>query len=592
MKQEAGHLDPRSPERVQRAVVIVDVVESVRLMRQAEAWTIDRWRHFLQRVQRDVLPAHGGRLVKSLGDGLLLLFDAVPGAVASAFEMQRLTAAPEYGAGDLALRLRVAVHLTEVVVDDLDAYGSGVNLAARLLGVARQGDVVVSAEVRDALADGLHGHVVDLGDCHLKHWDEPVRVFRVLPPESADHPGASQVMFLDVRPSIAVVPFTSRDGNGSAWGDALAEAIVLALAGNATLRVVSLLSTQVFRYAPPSPAQVRRTLGAAYLVTGAFIESGGQVHFDVQLCATADGEVRWATHRSTDGRGLFAVQDSTIDDVAARLSFEIVRAEVRRSRALPLFNLESYALYLGGVYMLHRLSRRDFERSRELLEHLAERYPRSAAPHAMLSKWHVLQAVQGWSQNRRDASRRAQASARRALDLDPDHALALSMEAIVVAQVDRDLEQARLLGEAAVSADPQEAHAWLNLGGIHSYLGHAEEAVAMPQRAIELSPMDPARFAFDAFLAEGLLTARRFDDAIAAARSSIRLNAMHATSHRILTIALALTGRMDDARRAAGDLLALDPGFRVDGYRSAYAGRDLPHIGDRLEALRACGIPS
>ncbi|MBE0548978.1 MAG: hypothetical protein IH627_15280, partial [Rubrivivax sp.] len=193
--------------------------------------------------------------------------------------------------------------------------------------------------------------------------------------------------------------------------------------------------------------------------------------------------------------------------------------------------------------------------------------------------------------DRRRAGRLAQASARRAVDLDPDHALALSMDAIVVAQIDGDLPRARQLAEAAVSADPQESHAWLNLGGIHSYLGHAAEAEAMPQRAIELSPMDPARFAFDAFLAEGRLTARRFDAAAAAARASIRLNAMHVSSHRILTIALALAGKVSEARSAAGDLLRLNPGFCVSAYRRGYAGRELPHLAERLQALKAAGIP-
>lgn len=589
--QGGGEQDPLRTQRVQRVVVMVDVVESVRLMQRAEAWTIGRWRLFVQRVQSELLPLHGGRLVKSLGDGLLLLFDAAPSAVAAALQMQRLTAESDYSQGDLALRIRVAVHLTEVVVDDLDVYGSGVNLAARLMTVANQGDVVISAEVRDALADGLHGHVVDLGDCYLKHWEVPVRVFRLVPLESSRFAGVPAAVFLDVRPSIAVVPFTCRDGRDAAWGDALAESIVMSLSGNAALRVVSLLSTQMFRHSVPAPDQVRRMLGVAYMVTGAYVESGGQLHVDVQLCSTGDGEIRWAARHCADGRGLFAGDDATMGEVAARISFEIVRTEVRRARALPLVNLESYALYLGGVYMLHRLSRQDFDRARELLEHLAERYPRSAAPHAMLSKWHVLRAVQGWAPDRRDAGLKARASAHRALDLDPDNALALSMNAIVFAQVEGDLEQALQLGEAAVSADPQESHAWLNLGGIHSYLGHAEEAATMPQRAIELSPMDPARFAFDAFLAEGLLTARRFDGAIAAARNSIRLNAMHVTSHRILTIALALGGRIDAARRAAGDLRRLDPSFCISGYRQAYAGRDLPHVDERLDALRASGVP-
>ncbi|HET9978164.1 MAG TPA: adenylate/guanylate cyclase domain-containing protein [Burkholderiaceae bacterium] len=574
-------------QRARRAIVVVDLVESVRLMREAEAEVIARWRAFVDRVRQDVLPLHRGRLVKSLGDGLLLVFDDAGAAVAAGMSLHGLVGAAPLGTP--ALQLRVGIHLAEVLLDDLDVYGSGVNLAARLAGVGRPGDTVVSAEVRDQLVDGLHGRVVDLGDCYLKHWSEPVRAFRLVAADATPL-GAHADHFLDDRPSVAVIPFAT-PGVAMALGDALAESIVTALSGNRSLRVISLLSTRAFRHGVIDLATVRRTLGVAYLVTGSVHAAGDRLQISAQLCNTRDGQVQRSVRVATDAGAVFSPGDDPMGAFAREVSTEIVRTEVRLVRALPLANLESYSLYLGGVYLLHRLARRDFERAREVFDHLAERHPRSAAPHAMLAKWNVLRAVQGWADDRRQAGRLAQASARRAVDLDPDHALALSMEAIVVAQVDGDLERARQLGEAAVNADPQESHAWVNLGGIHSYLGHADPAQSMPQRAIELSPMDPARFAFEAFLAEGRLTARQFEAAVSAAQGSIRLNARHTTSHRILTIALALAGRIPEARNAAGDLLRLSPGFCVGAYQRGYAGRELPHLAERLDALRAAGVP-
>jgi adenylate cyclase len=577
--------------RACKAIVVVDLVESVRLMRLAEAWTVASWRALVQKVAADVLPPCDGQLVKSLGDGLLLLFNSAPQAVAAAFQIQNLAALVPPSAQGLAVRLRVAVHLAELVLDELDVYGSGVNLAARLVLVAQPGDIVVSTEIRDFLADGLHGEIVDLGECYFKHWDEPVRVFRVLPVDHSSTRTTQSVAFLDSRPSLAVVPFSPRPGDEPAWGEALAEAIITTLSQVNSMRVVSLLSTHAFRGGAIDPAAVRRTLGAAYLVTGSYACSGHAVQFDVKLCATASGQVLWAGRRVIDGRSVFSSEDVAMSEVAARLSSEIVHTEVRRARALPLSNLESYTLHVAGVHLMHRLTRPDAERARDLFEQLAERHPLSPTPHAMLSKWHLLRAVQGWAEDRVAAARMAQACARRALDLDPEHALALSMEAIVVAQIDGNLSLALELGEEALRADPQESHAWLNLGGIHSYLGHTEAAAAMPQRAIELSPMDPARFAFDAFLAEGLLTAGRFEEAIVATQSSMRLNAMHVSSHRLLTIALALAGRVPEARSAACKLLSLAPGFRASLYQQAYPGRDLPHFPERLEALRAAGVP-
>lgn len=580
-------------QHARKTIVVVDLVESVRLMRLSEAWAVGKWRTLVRQISTEVLPLLEGTLVKSLGDGLLLLFDSPTQAVSAAFRIQELAAgvAPEADAS-LSVRLRVSVHLASLLIDELDVYGSGVNLATRLLQAARPGDIVISAEVRDSLADGLHGRVLDLGDCYFKHWDEPVRVFRLLPVvDQADTPAGSAEPAFDPRPTVAVVPFSPYSGEETAWGEALAEVIGTALSADNSMRVISLLSTQAFRRGSIDPAVVRRTLGASYLVTGAYACSGDSVRFDLQLRATVDGQVLWGGRKVVDREAVFAGVDAAMNEVATKLSVEIVHTEIHRARALPLANLESYTLYVAGINLMHRLTRADAQRARELFEHLAERCPRSAAPQAMLSKWHLLQAVQGWVPDRVAAARRAQSCARRALDNDPAHALALSMEAIVVAQVDGDLTRAVRLGEAALHADPQESHAWLNLGGVHSYLGHGDKARSMPLQAIALSPVDPARFAFDAFLAEGQLTAGRYDDAVCSARRSIRLNTMHVSSHRILTISLALAGKVEEARTTARQLLALAPDFRIGSYERAYPGRDMPHFPERLAALSAAGVP-
>jgi adenylate cyclase len=208
---------PQWPElpRERRTLVVVDVVESVRLMQAHEADVINRWRRFVHEVQTQVLPPHGGRLVKSLGDGLLLEFADVSLAIAAALDVQARLPAYNIGrAADAALFLRVGAHEAEVVVDKLDVYGAGVNLAARLAGLAGPGEIVVSAAVRHQLTDGLDAEFEDLGDCYLRNVALPVRAFRVGPAgplpvidimAAADLPDS----FL---PSIAVIPFPLRMG--------------------------------------------------------------------------------------------------------------------------------------------------------------------------------------------------------------------------------------------------------------------------------------------------------------------------------------------------------------------------------------------
>lgn len=583
--------------------MVADVVESVRLMAADESGFIDRWRQFVAAVRRDVLASLGGRLARSLGDGLLLEFGSPSDAVNAALELHRTAARGNAGRPwDSALQLRIGVYVGPVVVDELDIYGQGVNLAARLAALGRPGDIVVSVEVRDALTDGVGLRLHDLGDCHLKHFDQPVRAFRVEAVGSG-HEAGHRARPFDGRPSLAVLPLRpSSAADDAAWGVAVADAIVTSLSGIGALRVVSLLSARALeatRSGAPVPApQAALALAAGYVLGGSLRSDGARLQVTLQLdgpivaaSGPAPTALRWRESVQIDGTQLFSGSEPVIQALARRLALEIGCSEVRRARTLPMHNLQTYTLYTAGVDLLHRLARGDFELAGRLLTHLMEREPRNAAAHAMLSKWHLLQSVQGWTDDPLAASRRARDSARRAVDLDPQHALALSMQAIVTAQLDGDLHSARELAEAAVAANPQEPHAWLNLGGIHSYLGHAEEAQVMPERAIALSPLDPARFVFEAFLADGRLTAGRWDEAAQAARESIRLNAMHLASHRILTVALSLGGRIDEARAAASDLLKVNPGFSIGAFERRYSMRDGPQFGERLRALRLAGLP-
>ena len=582
-------------QRAHRTLVVIDVVESVRLMQANEADVVDRWRRFVDEVRSQVLPLHRGRLVKSLGDGLLLEFMEISPAVSAALDVQRRIGAHNRAQDPAAaMHLRAGVHVAEVVVDELDIYGSGVNLAARLASLADPGETVVSAHVRDALADGHDCHIVDLGECFLKHYPRSVRAFRVSSVDAGARYGLAPSMPLDDRPSLAVVPFAHRTPSeaSTALGDAIADDVIAALSRSAGVTVISRLSTSALRDGRASLEETRALLGVAYVLTGTYRLQGSAVHVKAELCDARNGHVLWAEGLSSDVADIFSGQGQLVHTIATQVGQTVLRTEVHRARCLPIANLDGYTLYVASVFMLHRLGNGDFSRAKTLLEHLCQRYPRSAAPLAMLAKWHVLRIAQGWAPDALSAGREAQFCARRALALQPDHALALSLDAMMMAQLDGDLEQARASCEAAVEADPQEPHAWLSLGGIHTYLGNPEPAESLPMRAIELSPMDPARFLFDLFVAAGKRTAGKFDAAAQAARASIRLNAMHPSSYRLLTISLSLDGKMDEARKAGRDLMRVDPAFRVGAFGRRYAGRDGPHAAQDLKALLDAGVPA
>jgi adenylate cyclase len=573
-------------------VLFADLAQSVQLMHADEDGVIDRWLQFIERVQHQLLPGRGGRLVKSHGDALLLEFGDTYSAVQCAFDlhrcMQDLESSPGAGA---AMHLRVAVHFAEVVVQALDVYGTGVNLAARLAALAEPGEVVVSTEVRDLLSDHTEWHLHDMGECFLKHFDQPVRAYRVCAGAAPQTPGLD---LLDHRPALAIVPFTPRsDQDGpDALGDAICDDLIASLSRHRAMRVIARLSTAALRGLPAAPGSLGKLLAVTYVLSGSYRRRGATVEVLVQLAETRGSTVLWAEQLRSRVDDLFHGQDTLVPAIAEQVGKQILRCEVVRARALPIDTLDDYSLYVGSIAMLHRLNRSDFAQARILLEHLVQRHPRSAAPHSMLAKWFVLELSQGWAVNRARSGQEASEHARLARARDPDQALALAMQAAALAHVGGDLREAQALAEQATEADPQEPHAWLTLGAVHSWCGDAELAERLPHRAVGLSPLDPSRFLFDVFIAAGKLGVGKFADAAAAARNSIRLNAMHTPAHRLLTIALALDGDLDSARASAARLLQLDPEFRVSAYATSYAGRDRPHAAQRMQALLMAGVPA
>lgn len=577
--------------RERKVVVVIDLVESVLHMQKREEETISRWIDFMARVRTTHLKRYGGQFVKSYGDGALLSFANVMSSVECAFAM--LSELEEEGRADAVhdkFCMRIGIHTAEVVVDQLDIFGTGVNLTARLAGLAGPDEVVVSADVRDLITDQVDAHVEDLGECYLKHFDHPIRAFRLRPrawrssaPPQVDH-----------RPGIGVVPFTAVDGSLATQfvGDAVADDVIACLSRHRSLRVVSRLSTSAFRAGTQSASEVASLIGVSYVLSGSYRTDGDGLTLTAKLVDIRAGTILWADTIRTRMISVFSGQDELVPLLAAMVSHHVLRLECARAGSLPIPNLADYTLYVGGVELMHRMSRADMSRARELLDHLRYRHPRSPAPHAMLAKSYVLEIAQGTATDLEEIGRMAIDASHRALDIDSNHALALSMQAAAVAHVRGDLALARSLCERATQADPQEPHAWLTLGAVHSWQGDAELAEPYVLQAVSLSPLDPARFLFDVFLAAGRIASGKYTQGAEAARESIRRNALHVASHRLLTIALALDGRLEEARLAAKALLRLAPDFRVSEYARRFAGRSAPSADLRLAALRQAGLPN
>jgi len=591
-------------QRTTVAILMADLVESVRLYEAEPESTARRWRRFVHQVMNEVLPAHaGGRMVRHLGDGMLITCEDAPSALRCAFLLHETLA--DYNAGHSVMQsmfLRIGLHVDTVLVDELDAFGYGVNLTARLLGLAGPAQTVASTEFRDRVVHGMDADFEDLGLCYLKHLEHPVRAYRVARAGDSGMVAASHTHTSDqlpppdpaqLRPTLAVLPFDTAAANSDARiaADLVVDKLLATLSRGARLRVVSRLSTAPLRGRMLGPPLVGHRLGAAYVVSGRLNAHGHRVSLVAELTDVRSGSVLWAESIQGDLAQLFTADDELVNRLASGICETIVRGELSRVRQSPLPTLASYSLLLAGVALMHRFGSDDFAHARECLTALIERVPRHAEPYAWLARWHVFRTVQGWTDSPDEERARARDLCRRALDLDPDSALALTVAGSVKVSLEKDLEGARESYRDALAIDPSEPLAHLLLGTTCTFKGEGEDAMRHAEMAIRLSPLDPMRFYFDSHAAAAALSAGQLQRAIELAERSLCANRLYHTTLRTLAIAQSLAGRADAARHTVRRILSVEPGLTAQRFLAGSPGGQFD-IGQRFaEALVRAGLP-
>ena len=580
--------------RAARTVVVADLVESVRLIADNEEDVVRRWQIFVGDVVQRLLPVHGGRLVKSLGDGFMLEFGNVGPAVRCAIEMQ---SAISIGNGGLPpdrwMCLRVGLHVADVIVDDRDIYGSGVNLAARIATLAEPGGIVMSSDARDLVIDGLDAQIEDLGDCYLKHFDDPVHAYKVGGGGLELFGRAAAVVEKPLQLTIAVIPFGGRlfEARHSSIGDLIADSVIVQLSKQIGIRVISRLSTAALNGRDSAVAHARDQLGATYVLTGAFSVLGNNLLVTSELVDARDSEVVWSDRVAVELDDLVQAESELAHRLSSGVLLRVQHVETSRARTLPLPSLESFSLQLGAVALMHRSSRKDFDRVRELLTHLVERHPRLPTPRAWLAKWHVLRVTRGMAPDLPSEAGAALSQTGRALDSDPQCALALAMEGFVYCHMRRDLGAAAERYAMALEANSNESMAWLFNSVLHAFMGRGAEAVACADRAIELSPLDPLRYYYDSLAASAAFSAGQYHRAAELAARSLKANRTHTSTLRVLAMAQAMGGQLERAVESGRELLKLEPLFSVSRFldRSPSAQFEMGRI--CAEALRMAGIP-
>jgi adenylate cyclase len=576
-----------------RTIVCVDVVESVRLMEEDEQGTIERWQAIVNYIANQLMPKHGGRLVKSLGDGALMEFVETAAAGRAALALQAFVRDGFSAvARELALQVRIGLHVADVVHDQFDVYGRGVNLAARIASISASNEITVSASVRSALTEDLDGEFEDMGDCYLKHLEQPVHVYRMRRKGDTAMPAPSPKQ-TDFRPALAVIPFRQRvsSPDHAVLGNVLADELISAISRTPELHVISRLTTHAFAARELSLAEINSHLNAAFVVSGSYVVSGGEVRVSIELADARAGDVVWSDHARGEVQDVLMGDSPLIESLTNEISTRIIAREVTSVQCAALPTLQSCSLLLGAIGLMHRASLSESTKAHEILEELVHRHGGHATPHAWMAKFRMLRVWRGWTDDVKRETQEALTSTQRALDVRPDSSLALTIRGLIHSHLLKDSAEADRYYGNALTANPNESLAWLFRGSLYAFQGRGDDAMSATRTAIRLSPLDPIRYYYHALAAGACLTAGQYQEGIALAERSLKANRGHPSTYRILAICYVLTDDVPRAQQTVSSLMQIDPGFTLRRYIEQAPGANTPLGQTFVKALAVAGVP-
>jgi adenylate cyclase len=581
-------------ERVQRrlaAILAADVVGYSRLMGEDEAGTRARFNEQLDRIITPSLDEHRGRLVKTMGDGFLVEFGSVVDAVQCAADIQSSVAVAQgREPDDKTMLLRMGIHLGDVIVEDDDIHGDGVNIASRIEGLAEAGGVCVSAMVYEGVRGKLEVKFSDLGDHSLKNIAAPVHVYQV---ELAAAEGTDDAAILSdalfLRPAVAVMPFENMSGDPDQeyFVDGLTEDLITALSQWRFFPVIARNSTFAYKGQSPDIRKVGEELGARYVIEGSVRKSGSRVRVTAQLINSDTGHHVWAERYDRNIEDFFELQDEITQQIAAVIAPELDRAEQLRSVGKRPENLDAWECYQRGMSHFQTLKSDEVAKARVLFEQAMALDPTFSRAYVGYVLTYHQQTRTGIAKTDRE---RAMWAAGRAIELDSDDALAHFALGLFY-YIDRDLEATISESEYAIQLNPSFAPAHALLGNALSGSGRAEVAIPHIEKAIRLNPHDPAIGPIYTRLASAHLFLQRHEEAVKWARQNIRNQAFNWPSPAYLASALAHLDRLDEARSALDVMNEIKPGITIEFIRAHTVVIDSGYMDHFLDGLRKAGMP-
>lgn len=396
----------------------------------------------------------------------------------------------------------------------------------------------------------------------------------------------------DVLPTLAVLPFRTppNSGHGSLISAFLGDEIASAISRSSDMNVISRMSTMEIGQAHDGVQDVGRMLNADFVLSGSVFKRSESSLLLVEFAETGSQLVLWSDR--------IALPDDTwmhdtecVDKIITHIRRAIMINEVRRTRSSALRDLKLFSVLHGAVGLMHRFAPRDFNLAQRYLEYVIAHAPDHPTPLAWLARWHVLRAVQGWADDPQEDALSALDFTARALDIDPDHTLALVCEGQVLAHLAHRLDEAQSRYDAALALNPNDAQGRALRGTLASFRDRGAEGKRDAERALHLTPYDPHRFFYLALAAGANLSAEDYPRAVTLAKESLRRNRTHVSTLRVLAAAQQGAGLFEDARKSAGELLRLQPDLRVSTWLASAPSADFKNGRRFAELLQASGIP-
>jgi TolB-like protein/Tfp pilus assembly protein PilF len=577
------------------AILAADMVGYSRLMAVDEQATADRLKAHTNNLIEPKITGHGGRIVKTMGDGFLVEFASAIEATHCAIELQRVLRESERDVPeDKRICYRVGINLGDILIDGEDVIGDGVNIAARIEALAEPGGVYISDLVYQSLQGKFAGLFSDMGEKELKNMTRKVRIWAWQEEQEKTEDvsqSSESVLPLPNKPSIAVLPFANMSGDPEQefFADGITEDIITALSRVRWLFVIARNSSFHYKGRSQDVRKIAQLLGVKYVLEGSVRRAGDRVRITAQLIDARSGNHIWAERYDRQLADIFEMQDEITASIAANVDVELADSERDFARTKPTSNLDAWETFQRGMWHFYRFTTEDTEEALQLFRHAIELDPTFARAHAGISLAHFSKSFLSLSAERTQEIHLALASAKRAVECDerdPYSHWVLGRAHLLSGKHDSAISEF----ETAILLNPSFASGYYSLGWALSQSGRPEEGIVQLDKALRLSPHDPLTFAILAWKSMSFLLLGRLDEAWECVEKASRQPNAHFLTTATAVIIAAQRKDFAAAEQFKKELLVERPDFEAALYLNAFPFEREQDAQICVDGLRSVGI--